>query len=845
MRRAVTTLALALALAAGCAPGKSIVTVTVTADAMSPIGPIATLTVTPSDAAGRKGMVTVPVHATVPPSYVFSLRFDAGVKGSVHLALTALDDAGAAIGSGAADVTVTPSHTTATSIQLGRVVGPPQGATLSFTAQPMDSLARTALPPVRVSVLDAGGAPVTATNVPITLALGANPSGATLGGTLTVGATQGVATFADLTVDASGTGYTLVASAPGVPSATSSPFNIKTTGWVQSNAGLSGGIIHDLAMDPKHPATLWAATHDNGVWKTIDSGATWNRAATGLPRHHSIDRLAVDPVTTTTLFASCNDAGVYKSTDGGNSWVQSYSGMVESTDFAAVAIDPSRPMHIWVAANRAVVHSADGGANWTVVATNATYGPGPRSIAVHPTTGDVWVAQFGDGIAKLPFGGAAFTAMNGTGANIIPGTHPYMKCIAFSPTDANFLVATGDIVPTVYVSADAGANWTATTAAPAQAPVQIVGVVGAGNVAKMYGAVPTLGVYSTPVDLRHWDYGSSGLGDAGSVVANPNVANLVFAGNGTGVFRSTDAFNFTGVYSGLNGRAALSLAVDPKNGSKLYVGLRNGVFRSTDGAQSWSPATSAMPGAVDILAAAVDFTDDRQVYIGTNNWTFHSSDFGANWTAVTNGVTVAAIVSLAASPSQSGTFYAGGLNGDAYSIAGAATSWSAAGSGLPAGGRINALVVDPTTATTVFAGTSNAGVYKTTNGGAMWTASSTGLGSLLVTGLALASSTTLYAATADKGVFKSTDGGASWTAASSGLGNLSVGALALAPSQPTTLYVATPGGVFRSLDGGGSWTGYNTGLGSNDIAALAVDPTNPLTAYAATWELGVFKNVTQ
>ena len=56
---------------------------------------------------------------------------------------------------------------------------------------------------------------------PVSIALAAHPGGATLGGTLTVNAVGGVATFGDLSVDKAGTGYTLRATAAGLPAATS------------------------------------------------------------------------------------------------------------------------------------------------------------------------------------------------------------------------------------------------------------------------------------------------------------------------------------------------------------------------------------------------------------------------------------------------------------------------------------------------------------------------------------------------------------------------------------------------------------------------------------------------
>ena len=50
----------------------------------------------------------------------------------------------------------------------------------------------------------------------VTLALATNPNGATLGGTLAVNASAGVATFAGLTLDKAGAGTTLRATGTGL-----------------------------------------------------------------------------------------------------------------------------------------------------------------------------------------------------------------------------------------------------------------------------------------------------------------------------------------------------------------------------------------------------------------------------------------------------------------------------------------------------------------------------------------------------------------------------------------------------------------------------------------------------
>lgn len=83
-------------------------------------------------------------------------------------------------------------------------------------------------PSVQVAVQNASGTTITtATNaVTVTLTPGTGTSGAVLGGTRTVNAVNGVAAFPGLTVDRSGVGYTMTASATNVTSGTSAQFSV-------------------------------------------------------------------------------------------------------------------------------------------------------------------------------------------------------------------------------------------------------------------------------------------------------------------------------------------------------------------------------------------------------------------------------------------------------------------------------------------------------------------------------------------------------------------------------------------------------------------------------------------
>jgi hypothetical protein len=102
-----------------------------------------------------------------------------------------------------------------------------QATQLVFVGQPGAVQVGNAItPPVQVAFQDGSGQTATNRTDAITLRIGANPGGATLGGLVTHSAQNGVATFPDLTLDKSGDNYTLVAQATGLPDGTSSGFNV-------------------------------------------------------------------------------------------------------------------------------------------------------------------------------------------------------------------------------------------------------------------------------------------------------------------------------------------------------------------------------------------------------------------------------------------------------------------------------------------------------------------------------------------------------------------------------------------------------------------------------------------
>lgn len=119
-----------------------------------------------------------------------------------------------------------PGFASATSKPFSIAPGPP--ARLGFRGQPtLSEPDRPIWPPIRVVVQDAAGNDVAAVASDVTISLYSNPGGALLSGTTTAPVVNGVSVFPDLVLDRDGWEYDLVASAQGLASARSAPFDIE------------------------------------------------------------------------------------------------------------------------------------------------------------------------------------------------------------------------------------------------------------------------------------------------------------------------------------------------------------------------------------------------------------------------------------------------------------------------------------------------------------------------------------------------------------------------------------------------------------------------------------------
>ena len=157
---------------------------------------------------------------------------------------------------------------------------------VAFTTQPVSTTVNATMAPVRVTIQDASGLRVTSSTDSVFLAIGTNAGSGTLGGTLRTRATDGIATFSDLTLNAQGSGYTLAATATGLTGATSSAFNITGVGPatklgflaqptnVTAGASIAPSITVQVQDANGNPVTTSTQQITLSIESTSPSGAT-------------------------------------------------------------------------------------------------------------------------------------------------------------------------------------------------------------------------------------------------------------------------------------------------------------------------------------------------------------------------------------------------------------------------------------------------------------------------------------------------------------------------------------------------------------------------------------------
>ena len=251
---------------------------------------------------------------------------------------------------------------------------------------------------------------------------------------------------------------------------------------------LMGGRIADIAVSPRDSSTWYLAVGSGNVWKTENSGITWQPIFDD-QASYSIGDIALDPSNPDIVWVGTGENvsgrhvgwgdGVYKSLDGGKNWQN--MGLENSEHIGKILVDPRGGETVFVAAegplwssggDRGLYKTIDGGKTWKSVLT-IDDDTGVTDVEVDPRDPNVMYAATyqrrrsvwsllaggpGSGIHKSTDGGETWHRLE----NGLPTSDMGKIGLAVSPADPDVVYATieaNDEDKGFYRSLDRGGSW--------------------------------------------------------------------------------------------------------------------------------------------------------------------------------------------------------------------------------------------------------------------------------------------------------------------------------------------------------------------------------------------------
>jgi len=548
--------------------------------------------------------------------------------------------------------------------------------------------------------------------------------------------------------------------------------------WI--NLGLTNsGQIGKLAIHPSSPNRIFAAalgryrsrTQDRGVYRSVDSGATWQRVLF-LNDTTGACEVLVDPSNQNRIYAAMwnryrpitysiiggVNSGLWVSTDAGDSWAQATNGF-PSNDAnlgrVSLAIAPSQPSTVYALASngtgvRGVYKSTDSGNSWTqVLVGNPFSGEGQvwynNFIAVHPTNPNTLFAGM-TAMYKSTDGGATWTDVTFT-------MHVDHHAILFDPkTPANMIVGNDG---GVFLSTNTGSSWIKSFHLPISQ--FYAGTVDFSNPQRYLGGTQDNGTPRT-ITGSDSDWTSIYGGDGFYALVDPKDPNRVYAeSQNGGLGYSTDGgANFfygstIGISSSDRKNWCTPIAMDQNNTLTLYTGTQR-MYRTKNGMQSWTAISGDLTRGANgrigtITTIDVAGTDSNVVYVGTDDGKISvTTNGGATWKDITGTLPVRWVTRVTIDPDSANIAYvtqSGYLEDNFSSHLNKTTNfgetWTSVGGDLP-DIPLNDIIIDPVYKGKLYIAT-DVGVMISSNGGMNWNALGTGIPEVPVHDLAIHSPT--------------------------------------------------------------------------------------------------------
>ena len=480
-------------------------------------------------------------------------------------------------------------------------------------------------------------------------------------------------------------------------------------------AAVLSGIGTSVMFDPTSPTTVYAALGSpygdtyNGIYKSTDSGQTWNRIngtgsnvipTSGLGRIG----LAMAPSNSSTLYAGIAQpigsslsgiVGVFKTTDGGANWKRTADPPSCCTWYeGGIEIDPKNENVVVTGGGDASI-SINGGTTWQLVSS------GSNGVYLHPDQ-HAFVFSADGGILYVGNDGGVFS------------TTQFSSPPPFAWNDLNSTLATVQFYPGISID-------------PSNAGVGFGGTQDNGT-----------DYYSGNVAWNETTCGDGGMSAIDPVISSDVYTfcqgDFAFLQKSTtgGSSRSGWFAAQNGIVFGDRSSWVPPLTIDRSNRLRLYYGTYR-VYQTSDGAGSWSPISGDLTGGSVLSAIAVAPSNGSTVYAGSSDGHFNvttnaGSGTGSTWTDHSSGLPNRAITAIAVDLTNSQKVYvalSGFDMGHIFKSANGGVSWTNISSNLP---NIPAddLVIDPDLPNTLYVAT-DIGVFRTTNSGASWSTLVSGL----------------------------------------------------------------------------------------------------------------------
>jgi len=337
-----------------------------------------------------------------------------------------------------------------------------------------------------------------------------------------------------------------------------------------------GGRVTTVTGVPSQPKTFYMGVASGGLFRTIDSGATWTPITDGKIPLGSTGSVAVADSDPNIIYLGTGSdsvrsnvstgRGVYKSTDGGQTW--KFIGLYNAGQIGAVRIHPTNPDIVWVAAGgdvfksneeRGIFKTTDGGQTWRKVLFISD-AIGAMDVELQPGNPNVvyawmshlerkpWTIISGGregGFYKSTDGGEHFSKIS----NGLPNELIGKANLAVTNAKPNRIYALVEARPGggFYRSEDAGQTWALINSQSA-------------------------------LIQRPFYYTTLG--------ADPSNADVVYAG-AEGFYKSTDAGNTFTPFRTPHGDNH-DIWINPKDSQIMIQSNDGGANVSTDGGRTWS-----------------------------------------------------------------------------------------------------------------------------------------------------------------------------------------------------------------------------------------------------------------